>query len=116
MRAILWICGCAALAFAIHFASFALIPPTRGPTVRASHAVLHIAENVLGEQYVTDYDAAEEYPRGSLHANASGQRVLVGFWSLVYLFVFSLVYFVLARIRRAGGLHEAPKRAMKDEG
>lgn len=100
MKAILWIVACAVVAFAIHLASFTLIPPTRGPTVRASHAVLHIAEKVLGEQYVTDYNAAEEYPRGSLHANGPGQKILIGFWSLVYLLVFSLAYFVLARIRR----------------
>lgn len=101
MRAILWIFGCAAVAFAIHLASFALIPPTRGPTVRVSHAVLHVAEKVLGEQYVTDYDSADEYPRGSLHANAPGQKILIGFWLLVYLLVFSLVYSVLAWTRRS---------------
>jgi hypothetical protein len=100
MKAILWIFGCATVAFAIHLASFALIPPTRGPSVRISHGVLHLAEKVLGEQYVTDYNAAEEYPRGSLHANGPGQKILIGFWLLVYLLVFSLVYSVLARIRR----------------
>ena len=101
MRAILWIFGCAAVAFAIHLASFALIPPTRGPTVRVSHAVLHLAEKVLGKQYVTDYDAAEEYPRGSLHANAPGQKILIGFWLLVYLLIFSLVHSVWAWTRRS---------------
>lgn len=101
MRAILWIFGCAAIAFAIHLASFALIPPTRGPSVRVSHAVLHIAEKVLGEQYLTDYNAAEEYPRGSLHANGPGQKILIAFWLLVYLLFFSLVYFVFARVRRS---------------
>jgi|GEM_PF-3273196 len=105
MKAILWIFGCAAVAFAIHFASFALIPPTRGPSVRVSHAVLHIAEKVLGEQYVTDYDAAEEYPRGSLHANGPGQKILIAFWLLVYLLVFSLVYCVFAGVRRSRMSH-----------
>ena len=101
MRATLWIFGCAVVAFGIHLASFALIPPTRGPTVRASHAVLHLAENVLGQQYVTDYNSEEEYPRGSLHANGPGQKILMGFWLLVYLLVFFIVHSVLARIRRS---------------
>ena len=113
MRATLWILGCAVVAFGIHLASFALIPPTRGPTVRASHAVLHVAEKVTGEQYVTDYDAAEEYPRGSLHANGPGQKILIGFWSLVYLLVFSLVCFVFARIRRPRVSHGSPNRSMQ---
>lgn len=101
MRAILWIVGCAAVAFGIHLASFALIPPTRGPSVRVSHAVLHLAEKVLGEQYVTDDNPTDEYPRGSLHANGPGQQILIGFWLLVYLLVFSLVHSVLAWIRRS---------------
>lgn len=100
MRAILWIFALALVAFSIHFASFALIPPTRGPSVRVSHAVLGIAEKVLGEDYLTEYNPEGEYPRGSLHANVSGQKILVGFWSLVYLLFFSIVYFLLARIRR----------------
>jgi hypothetical protein len=101
MRAILWIFALAFIAFAIHLASFALIPPTRGPTVRASHAVLGIAGKVLGENYVTEYNPEREYPRGSLHANESGQKILITFWSLVYLLVFSLVYSVVAWIRRS---------------
>jgi hypothetical protein len=101
MKATLWILGCAAVAFAIHLASFALIPPTRGPTVRASHAALHLAEKILGQQYVTEDSAAEEYPRGSLHANGPGQKILIVFWSLVYLLFFSLVHFVFARVRRS---------------
>jgi len=100
VRAILWILALALVAFTIHLASFALIPPTRGPTVRVSHAVLRIAEKVLGKDYVTDSNPEGEYPRGSLHANLPGQKVLIVFWSLVYLFVFSLFYFVFARIRR----------------
>jgi hypothetical protein len=101
MRAILWIVALALVAFAIHLASFALIPPTRGPSVRVSHEVLRIAEKVLGEQYLTDYNPAGEYPRGSLHANGPGQTVLMAFWSLVYLIVFSLVYSVFARTGRS---------------
>lgn len=101
MRAALWIVALAFAAFCIHLASFALIPPTRGPSVRVSHAVLGIAEKALGEDYLTDYDPQGEYPRGSLHANLPGQKVLIVFWSLAYLFVFSLVYFVFARIGRS---------------
>lgn len=90
----------ALVAFSIHLASFALIPSTRGPSVRVSHAVLRTAEKVLGEDYLTDYSPEGEYPRGSLHANPVGQKILVVFWSLVYVLVFSLVYFVLAGTRR----------------
>ena len=100
MRATLWIFALTLAAFSIHFVSFALIPPTRGPSVRVSHAVLGVAEKVLGEDYLTEYNPEGEYPRGSLHANGPGQKILVVFWSLVYLVVFSLVYFVLAGIRR----------------
>ncbi len=107
MRAILWIFALAFVAFSIHLASFALIPPTRGPSVRASHAVLRIAEKVLGEEYVTEYNPEGEYPRGSLHANAPGQKILVVFWSLVYLLVFSLVYVVFAKTRRSRVPHES---------
>ena len=89
------------IAFSIHLASFALIPPTRVPSVRVSHAVLGIAEKVLAENYLTDTNPAGEYPRGSLHANEAGQTILLVFWLVVYLFVFSVVYFVLARIRRS---------------
>jgi hypothetical protein len=101
MRAILWIFTLAFIAFSIHLASFALIPSTRGPSVRASHAVLRIAEKVTGEPYVTDTNPDGEYPRGSLHASEPGQRLLLVFWSLAYLIFFSLVYFVFARIRRS---------------
>lgn len=101
MRAALWIVALALVAFCIHLASFALIPPTRGPSVRVSHAVLGIAEKVVGEKYLTDYNPEGEYPRGSLHANEPGQTILIVFWSLVYLLVFSLVYFVFARIGRS---------------
>jgi hypothetical protein len=111
MKAILWICGGAVVAFGLHFASFALIPPTRGPSVRVSQAVLHIAERVLGEQYVTDYNFTDEYPRGSLHATGPGQKILIGFWLLVYLLVFSLVYFVFAGMRRS-----RVSQGSKDEG
>jgi hypothetical protein len=109
MRAMLWIVGLALVAFSIHLASFVLIPPTRGPTVRVSHAVLGIAEKVLGEKYVTDYNPEGEYPRGSLHANWPGQKILIVFWSLTYLLFFSLVYFVFARMGRRGSRR-------KDEG
>jgi len=88
------------IAFSIHLASFALIPPTRGPSVRVSHAVLDIAEKVLAEDYITDYNPQGEYPRGSLHANGPGQTILILFWSLMYILVFTLLYFVFARIRR----------------
>lgn len=101
MRAILWICALAFIAFSIHLVSFALIPPTRGPSVRVSHAVLRIAEKVLAEDYITEHNPEAEYPRGSLHANGPGQRILIVFWSLVYLLAFSLVYFVLARLGRS---------------
>jgi len=101
MKAILWILFWASIAFGIHFASFALIPPTRGPTVRVSHDVLGIAEKILGENYVTEDNPESEYPRGSLHATWPGQRILIVFWSLVYLFVFSLVYSVFIWIKRS---------------
>lgn len=107
MRAILWIFAMASIAFGIHLASFALIPPTRGPTVRVSHAVLGIAEKVVGENYLTDYNPEGEYPRGSLHANQTGQTILFVFWLLVYLLLFTLVYFVFARIRRSRMPHES---------
>ncbi|HWM23234.1 MAG TPA: hypothetical protein VNP98_00290 [Chthoniobacterales bacterium] len=110
MRAILWIFALALVAFCIHLASFALIPPTRGPSVRVSHAVLGIAEKVLGEDYLTEYNPQGEYPRGSLHANSPGQKILVVFWSLVYLFIFSVVYFVFARMRRSRVPHESFNR------
>lgn len=84
------------IAFGIHLASFALIPPTRGPTVRVSHAVLGTTGKVLGENYLTDYNPEGEYPRGSLHANGPGQTILIVFWSLAYLLVFSLGYFAFA--------------------
>lgn len=107
MRAIIWIFALALVAFSIHLASFALIPPTRGPSVRVSHAVLGVAEKVLGEDYLTEYNPEGEYPRGSLHANAPGQKILVVFWSLVYLLVFSLVYVVFAKTRRSRVPHES---------
>lgn len=96
----------ALVAFSIHLASFVLIPPTRGPSVRVSHAVLRIAENALGEKYLTDYSPEGEYPRGSLHATGPGQKILIVFWSLVYLVVFSLVYAVFARVGRSRVPHE----------
>lgn len=101
IRAILLIFLMAFVAFGIHLASFALIPPTRGPSVRISHAVLRNAEKVLGQKYVTDYNPEGEYPRGSLHANEPGQKLLIVFWLLAYLLVFSLVYLVFARIGRS---------------
>lgn len=110
MKAILWIFALAFVAFSIHLASFALIPPTRGPSVRVSHAVLGVAEKVLGEVYLTEYNPQGEYPRGSLHANAPGQKILIVFWSLVYLLVFSLVYFVVAGIGRSRVPHESFNR------
>jgi hypothetical protein len=107
MRAILRIFAMAVIAFGIHLASFALIPPTRGPTVRASHAVLGIATKALGENYLTESNPEGEYPRGSLHANGPGQKILIAFWSLVYLLVFSLVYSVFAWIRRSRAPRES---------
>jgi|ERR1043166_203670 hypothetical protein len=106
MRAILWIFTWSLIAFSIHLGSFVLIPPTRGPTVRASHAALHVAEKVLHESYVTDYNPAGEYPRGSLHANWAGQKVLIVFWLLAYLLVSSLIYSVVAGVRSARGPRE----------
>ena len=91
----------ALIAFSIHLASFALIPPTRGPTVRVSHAVLGVAGNVMGDHYLTEDNPVGEYPRGSLHANEVGQSILIIFWSLVYVIIFSLLYFVFARIGRS---------------
>jgi hypothetical protein len=111
MRAIFWIFTWAVIAFCIHFASFALIPPTRGPSVRASHAVLHVAEKVAGERYVTEFNPEAEYPRGSLHATEQGQKILIAFWLLVYVIVFSLVYSVFALIGRSRG-----RPTTKDEG
>ena len=99
MRAILRIFTMAFIAFSIHFASFALIPPTRGPTVRVSHTVLGTTGKVRGENYLTDYNSEGEYPRGSLHATGPGQTILIAFWSLVYLLVFSLGHFVVAFVR-----------------
>ena len=107
MKAILWIFALAFVAFAIHLTSFALIPPSRGPTVRASHAVLGIAGNILGQDYITDDNPEGEYPRGSLHANGPGQKILIAFWSLVYLLVFSLVYSVFAWIGRSRAPRES---------
>ncbi len=101
MRAILWIFTWSIIAFSVHLASFALIPPTRGPTVRVSHAVLHLAEKMLTENYLTDYNTEGEYPRGSLHANWAGQKLLIAFWFLAYLLVFSLAYCVVAMIKRS---------------
>jgi hypothetical protein len=99
MRAIFRIFAMAFIAFSIHLASFALIPPTRGPSVRVSHAVLGITGKVLGENYLTDYNPEGEYPRGSLHATGPGQTILIVFWSLVYVLVFSLGHFVFAFVR-----------------
>jgi hypothetical protein len=101
MRAILWVFTWSFVTFSIHLASFALIPATRGPTVRVSHAVLHFAEKVLMQDYLTDYHPEGEYPRGSLHANGPGQRLLIVFWFLAYLLAFSLAYSVVARIKRS---------------
>jgi hypothetical protein len=109
MRAILRIFVMALIAFSIHLASFALIPPTRGPTVRVSHAVLGIAEKALGENYLTDYNPEGEYPRGSLHANGGGQTILIVFWSLVYLLGFSLLYLIFARMGRSRVPHESAR-------
>jgi len=91
----------AVVAFSIHLASFALIPSTRGPSVRVSHVVLGITGKVLGDNYLTDYNSTGEYPRGSLHANEAGQTILIVFWSLVYLLLFSLLHFVFAMTRRS---------------
>jgi hypothetical protein len=107
MKAILWICGCAFVALAVHFASFALIPPTRGPTFRVSHAVLGVAEKALGEKYLTETSPDREYPRGSLHANGPGQKILITFWSLTYLLVFSIVYSLFAWMGRSRGPHKS---------
>ena len=98
MRAILWIVALAFVAFSIHLISFALIPSTRGPSVRLSHSVLGIAEKALGENFITDSSPDGEYPRGSLHANEPGQGILLVFWSLVYLLLFSFLYFVFVRL------------------
>lgn len=105
-RAIFLICAWALFAFGIHFASFALIPPTRGPSVRVSHAVLRVAEKVLGENYLTDYNVQGEYPSGSLHASAQGQEILLAFWLLVYLTIVTLVYIVFAWMGRSRAPHE----------
>jgi hypothetical protein len=107
MKAIIWIFALALIAFAIHLASFALIPSSRGPSDRVSHAVLGIAEKVTGEHYLTEYNTEREYPQGSLHATWPGQEILIAFWSLVYLFVFSLVYSVFAWIRRSSARHKS---------
>ena len=101
MRAILWIFALAFIAFGIHLASFVLIPSSRGPTDRVSHAILGIAEKVTGEHYLTEYNTEREYPRGSMHANWPGQKILIAFWSLVYLLIFSLVYSIFAWIKRS---------------
>ena len=100
MKAAIWIFALALIAFAIHLASFALIPSMRDPTVRISHAVLGIAEKALGEHYLTEYNLEREYPRGSLHASEPGQKILITFWSLAYLLLFTLVYSLFAGIRR----------------
>jgi hypothetical protein len=113
MRAILWIFALTFVAFSVHLASFALIPSTRGPTVRVSHVALHIAEKVLAKDYLTDYSPEAEYPPGSLHANPPGQKILIVFWLLVYLLVFSFVYFVFARIGRSRVPHESSKHTVK---
>jgi hypothetical protein len=107
MKAILWIFALAFIAFSIHLASFALIPPTREPTVRASHAVLGVAEKILGESYLTESNPDREYPRGSMHANWPGQKILITFWSLVYLLIFSFVYSVFAWIKRSRTPHKS---------
>ena len=103
MRAILRIFAMALIAFGIHLASFALIPSTRGPSVRVSHAVLGVAGNVVAEIITSRNTTPQgEYPRGSLHANAPRDKaVLIVFWSLVYVIIFSLLYFVFARIGRS---------------
>ena len=101
----------ALIAFGIHLASFALIPPTRGPTVRVSHAVLGIAGNALGENYLTESNPEAEYPRGSLHANEVGQSILIIFWSLAYILVFSLLYFVFAKVGRSRAPRVSPHGA-----
>ena len=108
MRAVLWIFTLALVAFGIHLASFALIPATRGPTVRVSHAVLGFAGNALGDNYLTDSNPAAEYPRNSLHATEAGQTILIAFWSLVYLLGFGLVYSVVAGIRRSRSPGDLP--------
>ncbi len=113
MRAILWIFALAFVAFSIHLASFALIPSTRGPSVRVSHAVLRIAEKVFAEDYLTDYSPEEEYPRGSLHANPPGQKIVIVFWSLVYLLVFFFAYSLFTRIGRSRVPHGSSNQAMK---
>ena len=101
MRAIVWIFILSFVAFSLHFASFAFIPATRGLTVRVSHALLAVAGNAMGDNYLTETNPEPEYPGGSLHATEEGQTILIVFWSLVYLIGFSLIYLVVARIRRA---------------
>ena len=66
MRAILSIFVMALIAFGIHLAAFALIPAARGPTVRVSHAVLGIAGNALGDNYLW-----RPIPRESIRAALS---------------------------------------------
>lgn len=110
MKAVCWIFTWSFIAFSVHLASFALIPPTRGPTVRASHAALHVAEKLLTETYLTDYNPEGEYPRGSLHANWAGQKLLIASWFLAYLLVFSFVYFVVAMIGHSRKSRELPNQ------
>ncbi len=100
-RAILLILAWAIFLFGIHFATFALIPATRGPTVRVSNAVLHVAENALGQNFLTESNPVVEYPSGSLHANADGQKILILFWLVAYLLVVALVYVVIAWLGRS---------------
>jgi hypothetical protein len=111
MRAILSIFVMALIAFGIHFAAFALIPAARGPTVRVSHAVLGIAGNALGDNYLTESNPEAEYPRGSLHANEVGQSILIIFWSLAHILVFSLLYFVFAKVGRSRAPRESSRAA-----
>jgi hypothetical protein len=111
MRAILSIFVMASIAFGIHFAAFALIPPARGPTVRISHAVLVLAGNAMGDNYLTESNPEGEYPRGSLHANEVGQSILIIFWSLAYILVFSLLYFVFAKVGRSRAPREPSRTA-----
>lgn len=58
-------------------------------------------EKILTQDYLTDVNPEGEYPRRSLRANRPGQRILIVFWSLVDLLVFSLVYSVFAKIGRS---------------
>src|SRR6185312_12295824 len=102
-RAIFLIVAWTIFAFGIHFATFALIPASRGPTVRVSHEVLRVAGDVLGASYLTESNPVVEYPAGSMHANADGQKILILFWLVAYLLVITIIYSVAVLIGRSRG-------------